>query len=394
MSAPGRTGARLALFFFALCVVIGVHMPYWPLWLAGRGFNAAEVGTLLFVLAIGRTVAAPLIGLAADRAGAHRRFLVAVCLLLVPATALFAVVPGFATQLALHVVIGLLLAAIVPLTDHLTLLAERRGAADYARTRAWGSKGFIVGSLLCGALLSGAEAERVLPILFVAMLLQAAAAWTLPDLRETPGDGTPHPGARAAIRALAGNRVFVLGILASGLIQASHGVLYAFATLHWQALGHDATVIGALWTEGVIAEIVLFYLSTKWLAHVPPARLLAIGGAICLVRWPLLAHLEGVGALVAVQVLHAGTFGATHLGVMRLLREAVPREYSATAQTLHSALVGGVFLGSSLWIAGQAWTAMGSSAFLLMTLPAAAGLIVAWRLGRGVATDGAVSPPL
>ena len=79
---------------------------------------------------------------------------------------------------------------------------------------------------------------------------------------------------------------------------------------------------------------------------------------------------------------------------MRLLPVVVPREHAATAQAIHSALVGGLFLGGGLWLAGHAWHTMGSNAFLLMMLPAAVGLALAWRLGRPAPEATAVSPPL
>ena len=45
------------------------------------------------------------------------------------------------------------------------------------------------------------------------------------------------------------NRVFVIFLIAVGLVQASHAAYYGFATIHWRAAGLSDAVIGALWAE-------------------------------------------------------------------------------------------------------------------------------------------------
>ena len=373
---------RLALFFFATFLVPGVQLPYWPVWLKDRGFSAEQVGTLLFAFAIGRVVAGPLIGAWADQLGSRRRILRLLCLLIIPVTALHAVADSLATQLILHVCGGFLIAAVVPLTDNMTLLAERTRGLNYGQIRAWGSKGFIVASLLCGVLISGADGARILPLLLVAMGLMLLAAWQLPDIRAE----MPATGERASlwntVEDLLRERALMLGIVCSGLIQGSHGVLYAFATLHWRDAGHSEAIIGGLWTEGVIAEILLFYAAARWLRSWSAGRLMLVGALAAFIRWLALSWSSDLGLLIVLQLLHALSFGATHLGAMRLLKEAVPAGRSATAQTLHSAIVGGLFMGGSFWLSGHAWAALGSNAFLLMLIPAAIGAVAAWQLHR------------
>ena len=67
---------------------------------------------------------------------------------------------------------------------------------------------------------------------------------------------------------------------AAGAAQASHCVFYGFGTIAWRRIGFDDTVIGMLWTLGVVAEIGLF-----WIA----GRLGRFGSA------PVLLALAGIG---------------------------------------------------------------------------------------------------
>ena len=60
--------------------------------------------------------------------------------------------------------------------------------------------------------------------------------------------------------------------------------------------------------------------------------LLAIGGLGAILRWSAMAFDPPVALLPVLQLLHAASFGAAHLGMMGFLARAVPRELAATAQ--------------------------------------------------------------
>lgn len=375
--------ARLAAFFFAAFLFAGIQLPYWPLWLQARGFDAHQVGALLFGFALGRGVAAPLIGLAADRWGSRRGILLLCSVLMLPTMALHAIAGSFATQMALHVATGTLMAASVPLADNLALLAEQSHGADYARVRAWGSKAFIAAALGGGMLLSGRAPSIVLPLMLVTIIAMIWSAWRLPDLRPAPPPVETRAAPRSgAFAALAGNRRFVRLVLAVALIHASHGAYYAFGTLHWRALGLSEAVIGLLWTEGVIAEILIFYFGARLLARFGTVPLLLVSACAAAVRWPATAAATTLAPLLVLQLLHALSFGAGHLAAMRLLREAVPAAQSATAQTLHSSIVGSFATGGAMWLAGLLWDRLGANVFTLMTLPCVLGAWIAVGLRR------------
>ena len=95
-----------------------------------------------------------------------------------------------------------------------------------------------------------------------------------------------------------------------------------------------------LWGLGVAAEIVLFAFSGRLPKSLRPTTLLAIGGLGAIVRWTAMAFDPPTALLPALQILHAASFGAAHLGMMGFLARAVPRELAATAQGVSRDLVG------------------------------------------------------
>src|SRR5262245_21683990 len=118
------------------------------------------------------------------------------------------------------------------------------------------------------------------------------------------------------------------------MIQSSHALYYGFSTMQWRGEGLDGVLIGALWGLGVAAEVALFALSGRLPGWLSPTAMLAIGGAGAVVRWSAMAFDPPTALLPPLQLLHACSFAATHLGMMGFMARAVPRELAATAQGL------------------------------------------------------------
>ena len=75
--SSGSTFAwRLAVFYAALFVALGVQLPFLPLWLAAKGLDAGAIGIALAVPMIVRVFAIPLATRGADRHDALRMAIV------------------------------------------------------------------------------------------------------------------------------------------------------------------------------------------------------------------------------------------------------------------------------------------------------------------------------
>jgi PPP family 3-phenylpropionic acid transporter len=88
-----------------------------------------------------------------------------------------------------------------------------------------------------------------------------------------------------------------------------------------------------------------------------------------------------------LQTLHGFTFGAAHLGAMAFLTKHVPKEISATGQSLYYTLIGGIFSGCMLPLAGKLYSDLSGSAFFIMSCFAGCSLISLLVLSRIVRHD-------
>jgi PPP family 3-phenylpropionic acid transporter len=183
------------------------------------------------------------------------------------------------------------------------------------------------------------------------------------------------------LRDLLRNPAFLAVVGAAALVQGGHALYYGFSTLEWRAAGISGPVIGVLWALGVLAEIVLFALSGRLPAALPSTALLAIGAGGAVLRWTAMAFDPPVAALPVLQLLHAASFGATHLGTMGFLARAVPRGFAATAQGAVGT-ASGIVMALATALSGVLYAGAGSLAYLAMAAMALAGLGLALLAGR------------
>ncbi len=374
----GRTLAfRYAAFYGAVFLAVGIYQPFWPVFLKSRGLSAAEIGWIFALTSWIRIATGPAIAQIADRSGRAKATLVVVAALCLAIFTGFYSAQGFWPILLIMLPAAVCFQPMIPLIESQTMAAVQRERLDYGRIRLWGSLSFILGTVGAGSLITDRSPDLVFYLVLGALALTLLAALALPAAQARRPEGTSFNPLK-----LLRDRRFLLFLGAASLIQASHAVYYGFSALHWQAAGLSEATIGWLWAEGVAVEVLLFAFSGRVMARASPAALLVLAALAGMLRWTVLAASTDLGVLIAVQALHALTFGAAHLGAMHFLARAAPAGLAATAQSLYSALSSGVAMGLAMLLAGALYEAAAGRAFLAMTVLSAAGLVLALVLRR------------
>jgi len=379
---PQAISLRYALFYATLFLAIGAHLPFWPLWLEGRGLSAAEIGLLLALGSWIKLVANPGLAHLSDRAGWNKGTVVLLTALSVAVFIAFIPAQGFAWILALHLLAAASFPLLVPLAESQTLAAVYRHSLDYGRIRLWGSLAFIAGSLATGGLIAAYDAEWVLWLVLGPLALTFFVAVALPGraVTGTPGDAAEDVSLRRVLRLFT-QRGTVTLLLASALIQASHAAYYGFSSLAWKAAGIGETTIAILWTEGVVAEILFFAFSRRLADRLAPGTLMMAAGLLGCLRWTVTGLSSDIAALAAVQVLHAATFAATHLAAMHYITRTTPPRLAASMQSLYSALSGGLVMGGTMLLAGSLYESGPGLPFLAMAGLSLAAAVLAFVAG-------------
>jgi MFS transporter, PPP family, 3-phenylpropionic acid transporter len=371
--------ARLAAFYFAYFAYAGAFVPYFPLYLAGRGYDARQIALVLALPAIARTFAPAFWGWLADRSGAWRGIAVFSCAALVASFALMPFAAGLAELALLVAAMSVLSAGALPLVEAITLTALTGRSGRYGPVRLWGSIGFIAGVLAIGSWLDARAVDTLPAMLLVLSLAALLVSLLLP--RRTParvtdrGEELGAELARPAIRAL----------LAAGFCMAvAHGALYAFFTLHLERLGYAGATIGALWTLGVLAEIAVFLYLPAIFRRFKLSTILLVSFLCAALRFAAIGWASQLlVVLVLAQVLHAFTFGAYHAASVASVHRLFPASAHGQGQALFSSLSYGAGGAAGMLLAGWTWDAGGPSlAFSCAGLVAALGAVLVVRIRR------------
>jgi PPP family 3-phenylpropionic acid transporter len=371
---------RFSFYYAAIFLAVGIHLPFWPAWLKFRGLDAAEISLILSVGVWIRAFANPFIAHFADRSGANKKIIMIAAGGGVVTYALFGIADGFWMLFVVNVAASAMFMALIPLGENLASRASVEHGFDYGRVRLWGSITFILAAYAGGWVVEETGDAAILWMIVAAMIAAFIAGFGLPE-RPTRDPATV-PDVRFPAFALLRQKRFLVFIAAVSLLQSSHAVLYVFGTIHWRDAGIADDVIGALWAEGVIAEIILFAFSGAVVARVSPIRLMYIAAGGGVVRWAILANTTDVTTLFATQWLHGLTFGAAHLAAMHHMLRTVPERMSASAQGLYSGFAIGLVMGLMMLVSGWMYAGYGGGAFYAMTvLSAAGGAVALWLAG-------------
>ncbi|VTU39936.1 putative 3-phenylpropionic acid transporter [Variovorax sp. PBS-H4] len=185
------------------------------------------------------------------------------------------------------------------------------------------------------------------------------------------GDNTrvaPERSSFAAIGELLGIVVFRRMLLIAALVYGSHAMHDAFAVIRWNAAGVSQATISVLWSEAVVAEVLVFvFIGPRWLDSLGSSGAAAIACTAAVVRWLVVASSTDPWALALVQPLHGLTFALLHLACMRLMGTTVPRHLAATGQAMY-ALGPGLVTALLTMSTGMLYARLGAGGFLLMAL--------------------------
>ncbi|MBS27968.1 MAG: 3-phenylpropionate MFS transporter [Alphaproteobacteria bacterium] len=363
---------RFALFYGAVFFVVGVFLPFWPIWLQSRGLTPEHIGIVLAVSPWLRVLVDPIITRSVDRTGRGRIMLVSAAAISLVAFLGFNFAHSFWLILLITIVYAPFFHALIPLGDAQTMAAARRYGLDYGQIRLWGSVTFIIATLAVGELVTGRDPDLIWLVIFVSLFVVLLTTLLLRD------QTSPRGQARwSEILGFVREPRFFGFIFAASAVQASHAVLNGFSGIHWKASGYSELTVGLLWGGGVVAEIALFAASGAVVARLGPSRLLLLGAGAALIRWLILAETVELPGLVVAQALHGFTFGATYLATMHFISRHAPEGLKTSAQGAYAS-VSGVIMGLTLIAAGDLYGSFGGGAFHAMAVISALALLIAF----------------
>lgn len=367
---------RLSAYYFFYFAFIGAFSPYFTLYLQSLQFSAWDIGVLMSLMQVMRLLAPNLWGWLADRLGAKTPIVRGAALMSVAGFSCFFLTQSFTGIFFGMALLAFFWSASLPLVEALTFSHLGQRASGYGSIRLWGSVGFIAAVLGLGWLLNRLPLSAMLWVSLGILGGILACALALPEKREER-----HESDRLPIGDILHRREVKSLFAACFFMSAAHGALYVFYSIYLVSHGYGTTMVGFLWTLGVVAEIVVFLYLPR-LLHIFRLRTILLFSFACAVARFLMIGwgVEWLWIVLVAQVLHAATFGAYHAASVA----AVNRWFSGRHQARGQALYGSISFGAGGMlgglVSGWTWDVLGAElTYSLSSAFALAGMIILWR---------------
>jgi PPP family 3-phenylpropionic acid transporter len=276
------------------------------------------------------------------------------------------------------------IAPAAPLTDALALAAAkpRHGNKrfEYGWVRGAGSAAFVLGTVGAAQLVGPLGPGVTLAL--QACLLVFAATWIVrvPNYLAMPRSSR-NPAGEGMLFEFLRLRAFRQVVLVAALVLGSHALHDSFAVIYWNSAGISPAVVSILWSEQVLAEVVVFlFIGPALLGWLGPARALTISAAIGAIRWALSATYPDPYILAGIEPLHGATFALLHLASMRVIAAVTPPGLAATAQTVYGTVGIGAAVTVLTFASGILYQYLGGRGFWVMSGLCVAAIPIAMRL--------------
>jgi MFS transporter, PPP family, 3-phenylpropionic acid transporter len=380
-----RAVLYLSILAALLFLPLGLHLPYFPVWLAARGLTDAQIAAALATPMILRVVVTPIIATVADKRGIGLALAACAATLLAGYCGL-ALVHGFAPIFAGAIVVALAMGSMPALADALTLNEMRRAEAAglrriaYGHIRVWTSIGVLAMMLLSGRIVEFFPGNRIIVALAIVTIPSICVAFLAAvKMNRTEVHQTRKGGGMTADPARL--RLAIVCIGAAALIQSSHAEVYSFATIHWRETGLSPDVISAAWALGVASESVVFVVMARFFRTDKNAIAFLVVGAVgAALRWIAMSFDPGAFGVLALQTMHGLSFGATTCGSVLLLGSLASPTHRARMQGWLAA-ASSLSLAAATFASGRLTGLYGEKAYLAMAALACAGLLLALVAG-------------
>jgi PPP family 3-phenylpropionic acid transporter len=288
----------------------------------------------------------------------------------------------FAHFFVAMVCLNLFTSAQGPLTEAL-MLAEMRGdTSRYGRVRLWGSLGFIAAVMAAGVALDRLGVGA-LPWLCGGVLLLVLIQSL--RIREAPAVHGAH-AAPPPLLAVLRKPAVIAFFLQAALMVGAHTSLYSFYSLYLERAGYGKALTGAMWSLGVLAEVVFFYFQASVLRRIGVRGAMMASFGVAVLRFALIGAGSGwLAVLVLAQLLHAMSFAAHHCASITAMQRWFGGALQARGQALFMSIAygiggtcGGLFM-SWCWERLGPGSVYGAAMGLTVLAAGAAGLFWKWE---------------
>lgn len=347
---------RLSSFYFFYFATLGGFLPYWSLYLEHIKFSALEIGELSALMVATKIIAPNLWGWIADHTGKSLRIIRIASFFAALIFAGFFFKDSYLWVAMIAVGFSFFWNAALPQFEAATLFHLKKEPHRYSQIRLWGSIGFIVTVLVIGRTIDLLSIDY-LPELIICLL---GMIW-LVSLVTPEAQASVHDSDTVKIFQIIRQPEIIAFFVVYMLLQAAHGPYYVFYSIYLNQFNYTSTIIGLLWALGVCAEVILFVFMKRILKKISLRSILLTSVFLSICRWLIIAFfVESLPLMIFAQILHAATFGSSHVVAIHLVHKYFGDQHQGKGQALYSSLSFGLGGMVGSLYSGYFWDSFGA----------------------------------
>jgi len=366
---------RLSSFYFFYFAVVGSLTPYWGVYLKSLGYSSQDVGFITAIILGTRIIAPNFWGWLADKTQQRLRIIRQGSAIACIFFSGVLISNNYAWLVLVISCYTFFWHAVLPQFEVITLSYLGNHYKRYGQIRLWGSIGFMVAVIGLGLLFDFLPI-RFLPLSILSFLLLIFLSSLSLKAISIQKATEPSEG----FLSLVSQPAIICFLLASFLLQLSHGPYYTFYSLYLQEHYHyTSTSTGLLWALGVLAEVAIFLVMPKIMHRFDVRNLLLVTFLVTAFRWYLIGYgANWLPVLLFAQLLHAISFGVAHAASIEIVRSHFKGAHQGQGQALYSSLSFGAGGAVGALVGGLLWDHSASFTFLVASLSSLGAFVIAF----------------
>ncbi len=330
--------------FFAMYAVL---IPYFQIFLYGKGLSPTVTGTMLGVWEIAGIAGPLVLGSLIDRTGSFRRVLLLATAVIALVITLMVRIESLFLLFITSAVLGFAFKPILSINDSMISHGLPDPEHDYGHVRVSGSIGFALVMLFfeVTGIFDSPTPRMIAGGTLIFALLYALSLAAVPPVRRPSVTAEEVPGSpETGIPPL--YFILMTALLLGRMGFASY---YSFFSIFLQEELGVANV-GIFWMIAVVAEVLPIMFAGKLIRSVGRYRAAAAGLTAMIIRMLIYSFTTSLVIIGAAQLLHSLTFGFTHAAAISYINEKVPAGRKTFAMSFYTAFAWGLaaFIGSPL----------------------------------------------
>jgi PPP family 3-phenylpropionic acid transporter len=318
----------LLMFFFTACAGTSYYT-FLPIYLQSRGFDSIQIGILLAVGPFVAILAQPFWGTVGDRSKSKNSVFRMIMIGSSISALLYPISNSFIYLFIMISIFTFINNSMYAIQDAIALEGIEGTDWKFGHIRTAGTTGYAVMSV--GA---GLAAKTDIRLIFLLFTIFASASVFI-SFKIPVVIGHQSVTGKVSPWELTKNKILMLLMIFGFVNFLTQGYYMNFFSIHYNQLGADSFLLGVVTFVGVLSELPFLFFADRIVKKLGIYKLLISAAFIMGTRMVLLSIIKNVYALIAVNILHGGTFIIFVYCMAVFVNSEVQPELRATGQTVN-----------------------------------------------------------